>query len=60
MEHKGTIFEMVEEAARRQQKQQPQAGQRKLKPARKGSARTSLRPAAGKKGKQQGKRQTRR
>ena len=60
MEHKGTIFEMVEEAARRQQKHQPQAGQRKLKPARKASARTSLRQAAGKKGKRPSKRQTKR
>jgi hypothetical protein len=51
---------MVEESVRRQQKERPQTGQRKLKPARKASARTSLRPAAGKKAKRQGKRQARR
>ena len=56
MEHKVTIFEMVEESVRRQQKERPQTGQRKLKPARKASARTSRRPAAGKKGKRRGKR----
>jgi hypothetical protein len=60
MEHKGTIFELVEEAVRRQQKGRPQTGQRKLKPARKASARTSRRPPAGKKGKRRGKRLARR
>jgi hypothetical protein len=56
MEHKVTIFELVEQAVRRQQKEQPQMGQRKLKPARKASARTSRRPAAGKKARQRAKR----
>jgi hypothetical protein len=59
MEHKVTIFQMVEEAMRRQKKEQPPTGQRKLKRARKASARTS-RPAAGKKRKQPGKRRTKR
>jgi len=45
MERKPTIFEMAEAAARREKKARPQAGQRKLKPARKSSPRTSSRPA---------------
>ena len=40
-----TIWEMAEEAERRQKKAQPQTGTRKLKPVRKASARTSRRPA---------------
>ena len=41
-----TIYELAEQAERRQQKAQPQAGQRELKPARKASGRTSRRPQA--------------
>jgi hypothetical protein len=41
-----TIFEVAEQAARRQKKATPQAGQRKLKRARKASGRTSRRPPA--------------
>ena len=37
-----TIFEVAEQAAR----QKPETGQRKLKPARKGSSKTSRRPPA--------------
>jgi len=49
MEHRiHTIFEVVEQAARRQKKAQPQAGARKLKATRKASARTSRRPPASK------------
>ena len=39
-----TIFEVAEQAERRQQKTQPQTGQRKLKPARKASGKTSHSP----------------
>jgi hypothetical protein len=47
MEHRvPTIFEFAEQAARQQKKAKPQAGQRKLKPARKASGRTSRRPPA--------------
>lgn len=45
MEHRvTTIFEVAEQAERQKQKTQPQAGQRKLKPARKASGRTLRRP----------------
>ena len=45
MEHRvTTIFEVVEQAERRQKKAQPQEGQRKLKIARKASGRTLQRP----------------
>lgn len=45
-----TIFEVVEQAERRQKKAQPEAGQRKLKPARKPSGKTSQqRPKPGRK-----------
>ena len=43
-----TIFDLAEKAARQQKKAQPQAGSRKLKAARKASARTSRRPPAAK------------
>ena len=46
MDRRVTIFEMSEQAARREKKARPQAGQRKLKPVRKSSARTSSRPSA--------------
>ena len=39
-----TIFEVVEQAERQQKKTQPQAGQHKLKAARKASGRTLQRP----------------
>ncbi len=44
MEHRTpTIFEVAERAAKKQE-HQPDAGERKLKPARKASAKTSRRP----------------
>ena len=47
MEHRiHTIFEVAEEAARRQKKERPHSGTRKVKSTRKASARTSRRPAA--------------
>jgi hypothetical protein len=47
MEHRvPTIFEVAEQATRQQKKATPQAGQRKLRPARKASGRTSRRPRA--------------
>ncbi len=49
MEHRvPTIYEVAEQAQRKQ-KPQPQAGERKLKPTRKPSNKTSRRPSARKK-----------
>ncbi len=45
MEHRvTTIFEVAEEAERQLKKSQPQAGEHKLKAARKASGRTLQRP----------------
>jgi hypothetical protein len=57
MEHRvPTIFEVADEAARRQAKARPQTGQRKLKSVPKPSSRTARRRPAAPKRKQAGKR----
>ena len=60
MEHRvPTIFEMAEKAARQQDRAQPVKGARKLKPARKASARTVRRPPAAPRRKPAGRRKSR-
>ncbi|MGZ6143600.1 MAG: hypothetical protein ACXWLM_09680 [Myxococcales bacterium] len=59
MEHRTlTIFEVAEKAAKKQ-RSEPEAGQRKLKAARKASGRTSHRAHARPKGRRAAKRRSR-